>query len=106
MTEHDDPPPWRTTASRDVYRNPWMQVREHDVVRPDGSTGLYGVVTLSGGAGVLPFVDDDHVLLVRQRRYITGQVSWEMPTGGIDPAEDPLTAATRVLGLIAKQRSR
>ena len=97
MSEHPDPPPWRTTASRDVYANPWMRVREHDVVRPDGSTGIYGVVTLAGAAGVLPFVDDDHVLLVRQRRYITGEVTWEMPTGGIDPGEDPLDAAAREL---------
>lgn len=97
MTEQDDPPPWRTTASRDVYRNSWMRVREHDVVRPDGSTGIYGVVSLAGAAGVLPFVDDDHVLLVRQRRYITGEVTWEMPTGGIDAGEDPLAAAAREL---------
>jgi 8-oxo-dGTP pyrophosphatase MutT (NUDIX family) len=95
--EANDPPPWRTTATRDVYRNPWMTVREHDVVRPDGSSGIYGVVTLAGAAGVLPFVDDDHVLLVRQRRYITGQVSWEMPTGGIDPGEAPADAARREL---------
>lgn len=97
MTEHADPPPWQTRASRDVYTNRWMRVREHDVVRPDGSTGIYGVVTLAGAAGVLPFVDHDHVLLVRQRRYITGEVTWEMPTGGIDPGEDPLAAAAREL---------
>jgi 8-oxo-dGTP pyrophosphatase MutT (NUDIX family) len=74
-----------------------MRVREDAVVRPDGSTGIYGVVTLAGAAGVLPFVDDDHVVLVRQRRYLTGEVTWEMPTGGIDPGEDPRAAAAREL---------
>ena len=92
-----DPPPWRTLTSREVYRNRWMHVRQDDVVRPDGSTGIYGVVTLAGGAGVLAFVDADHVLLVRQRRYVTGQVTWEMPTGGIDPGETPEQAAVREL---------
>lgn len=96
MTEHD-PPPWTTLGSSEVYRNPWMRVRQDDVLRPDGSTGIYGVVTLAGGAGVLPFVDADHVLLVRQRRYITGAVTWEMPTGGIDPGETPEQAAVREL---------
>lgn len=97
MNDDPGPPPWRTVASRPVYGNPWMQVREDDVVRPNGSTGIYGVVTLSGGAGVLPFVDRDHVLLVRQRRYVTGQVTWEMPTGGVHRGEAPAMAAAREL---------
>ena len=98
MTDHEhDPPSWRTLRSRSVYENPWMQVREDDVVRPDGSTGIYGVVTLSGGSGVLAFVDDDHVLLVRQRRYVTDRVTWEMPSGGIAPGETPEDAAHREL---------
>lgn len=100
MSEHglpDDPPPWRTLASREVYANAWMRVRHDDVVRPDGSTGIYGVARLGRAAGVLPFVDRDHVLLVRQRRYITGEVTWEMPTGGVDDGEDPMVAAQREL---------
>ena len=31
-------------STREVYRNAWMSVREDVVRRPDGSTGLYGVV--------------------------------------------------------------
>ena len=93
----DDPPPWQTLASREVYANAWMRVRHDEVVRPDGSAGIYGVATLGRAAGVLPFVDDDHVLLVRQRRYVTGAVTWEMPTGGVDADEDPLDAAQREL---------
>jgi len=34
----------RTLSSRDVYRNPWMTVREDSIQRQDGSTGIYGVV--------------------------------------------------------------
>ncbi|MCW2676955.1 MAG: hydrolase, partial [Modestobacter sp.] len=34
----------RTTGSREVYRNPWIRVREDAVERDDGSTGVYGVV--------------------------------------------------------------
>ncbi|MCU1607956.1 MAG: hydrolase, partial [Modestobacter sp.] len=33
----------RTTGSREVYRNPWIRVREDAVERDDGSTGVYGV---------------------------------------------------------------
>ena len=31
-------------ASREVYRNNWMTVREDEIRRPDGSTGIYGVI--------------------------------------------------------------
>ena len=33
-----------TVSSREVYRNAWMRVREDEVRRPDGSTGVFGVV--------------------------------------------------------------
>jgi ADP-ribose pyrophosphatase len=90
-------PAWQTVASTEVYRNPWIRVREDRVVRPDGRPGLYGVVTTGRAVGVLPFVDDDHVLLVRQRRYVTGEVTWEMPTGGAHPDESLAAAAQREL---------
>ena len=39
---------------------------------PHGHEGIYGVVTTNPCVGMLPFVDDDHVLLVRQWRYVIG----------------------------------
>ena len=89
--------PWRRLGTRSVYENPWMRVREDSVARPDGSEGIYGVVTLAGAVGVLPFVDDDHVLLVGQWRYIVERWTWEMPTGGIHAGEPLEEAAQREL---------
>ena len=37
-----------TIRSREVYRNAWMTVREDQVRRGDGSTGVYGVVNKAG----------------------------------------------------------
>ncbi len=34
----------QTSGSKLVYENRWMPVREHTIVRPDGSKGIYGVV--------------------------------------------------------------
>jgi ADP-ribose pyrophosphatase len=73
-------------------------VREDVAEMPDGRTTLYGVVEIGEAVGVLPFVDDDHVLMVRQYRYVFQEAfRWEMPTGGAHPAEDLEAAARREL---------
>jgi len=89
--------PWQTLASRVVYDNPWIRVREDRVIRPDGAPGIYGVVHFKHIAvGVLP-VEDGHVYLVGQFRYTLGRYSWEIPEGGCAADEDPLGAARREL---------
>ncbi|WP_448624709.1 NUDIX domain-containing protein [Geodermatophilus sp. URMC 64] len=45
----------RTTSSREVYRNPWIRVREDAIEHADGSAGVYGVVEKPHFALVLPF---------------------------------------------------
>ena len=84
-------------GGREVYTNPWLTVREDQVRFGHGHEGMYGVVTTSPCVGMLPFVDDDHVVLVRQWRYVTGQATWEMPTGGCLPGERSEDAAQREL---------
>lgn len=92
------PKPWKTRASREVYRNAWISVREDIAELPDGRTTLYGVVTMGRAAGVLPFLPDGRVLMVRQHRYVTGENHrWEMPTGGIRAGETPEEGAQREL---------
>jgi len=89
--------PWRTTATRPVYENRWIAVREDTVELPDGRSTLYGVVHCSECVGILPFLDRDTVLLVGQYRYVAEGFFWEMPTGGQDPGETLLAAAQREL---------
>lgn len=93
--EHTNP--WTTLASRRVYANPWMTVTEHDVVRPDGRPGIYGVVDARLATGVVALTDADEVVLVGQHRYPLDRWSWEIPEGGADPGEDGLAAIQREL---------
>ena len=89
--------PWKTRTSRAVYENPWMRLREDIAEMPDGRTTIYGVVQCKPAVGVLPFLDDDTVVLVGQYRYVFREFSWEMPTGGAHPGESPEAAAQREL---------
>jgi len=92
------PKPWKTLSSRPVYQNPWTRVREDIAEMPNGKTTIYGVVECGECVGILPFIDDQHVVLVRQYRYVFGENSrWEMPTGGVKAGEILLDAARREL---------
>jgi 8-oxo-dGTP pyrophosphatase MutT (NUDIX family) len=64
---------------------------------PNADTTTYGVVTLGDCVGVLPFLDDNTVLLIRQYRYVASMVRWEMPTGGVHLHESFEDAAQREL---------
>jgi ADP-ribose pyrophosphatase len=92
------PRPWKTLSSREIYENPWMRLREDVAQMPDGRTTIYGVVAFGDCVGVVPFVDADHVLLVRQYRYVQGEDHrWESPTGGVHQGETLEQAAQREL---------
>lgn len=86
---------WQTRASREVYANQWIRVREDDITGPAGD-GIYGVVEMRNPAVFVVALDDqDRVCLVEVDRYTVG-VSLEVPAGGSD-GEDPLLAAQREL---------
>ena len=57
-----------------------MTLREDDIRRPDGSTGIYGVVDKPTYALVIA-PDGDRFHLVEQFRYPLGLRRWEFPQG-------------------------
>jgi ADP-ribose pyrophosphatase len=75
------------TASRVVYENRWMVVREDQTVLPDGSPGIYAVVVKPPAAVIVPF-DGTHLWLVEQYRHAVGARFWELPMGAWEDAPD------------------
>jgi ADP-ribose pyrophosphatase len=88
---------WRMLGTRTLYRSAHVVVREDTLVLPDGQEKAYPVMALGGSVGILPFLPDDRVILLRQYRHITRDFSWEVPGGGILPGEPPEEAAQREL---------
>ncbi len=83
MDSHNptDAPSITTLASREVYRNRWMRVREDDILRSNGHKGIYGVVEKDDAAIILP-IDGDRIWLVEQFRYTVQERVLELPQGG------------------------
>lgn len=87
--------PWITKSSKVVYENPWISVREDQVIRPDGKPGIYGVIDLRPSICVVAINGRDEVVLVGQWRYTVQRYSWEVPRGGSFPDETDILAAAK-----------
>ena len=70
-----------TLSSREVYRNHWMRLREDQILRSNGKSGIYGVVDKDDSAIILP-IDGDRIWLVEQFRYTIQERALELPQGG------------------------
>lgn len=91
------PPGWTPLGSSPRYARGRLTLRE-DVWRlPDGQEIVYPVLAVGVTVGILAFVDDARVLLVRQYRHLQRDHSWEVPGGGALAGEDPAAAAQREL---------
>ncbi|MDZ4287133.1 MAG: NUDIX hydrolase [Prosthecobacter sp.] len=90
--------PWTTLSTRETYANPWIRVREDQVINPSGGQGIYGVVEYQNHAvGVVPVDEEGYTWLVGQWRYCHERYEWEIPEGGCPPGEDPAECARREL---------
>lgn len=81
----------RTLSSREIYRNPWLRLREDQIERSNGARGIYGVVEKDECAVIIP-IQDSTIYLVEQFRYTIQQRALELPQGGwetsgVDPEE-------------------
>ncbi len=109
MSERDAPAggdgTWRRLDRRLVHETPFFKLHEDTVLTPTGRRSKYGVLTCGHCVGVLAFVNEHDVMMVRQHRYVTGCHTWEMPTGGARDGEDLRAAAQRELAEEAGMRA-
>ena len=90
--------PWKTLSTKPVYQNPWISVREDQVINPKGGEGIYGVVSFKNKAiGIIPIDDEGYTYLIGQYRYALNEYSWEIPMGGGLVENDLLESAKREL---------
>jgi 8-oxo-dGTP pyrophosphatase MutT (NUDIX family) len=77
----------RTARTRVAYANQWMTVHEDEIIRADGSCGLYSYVEKPDFALIIP-LEGAGVWLVEQYRYPVRRRSWEFPQGTFPPGTE------------------
>lgn len=90
---------WRVTASRVVHKDRWIHLRADDCVTDEGAViAPYYVLDYPDWVEIVALDAEANVLLVRQYRHALGDISTELPAGGMEPGDaDPCVAAAREL---------
>ena len=87
----------KTLSSRLIYEGQVVKLRVDTVKRPDGRETTREIVEYSDCVAIIAIDADDNVLLVEQFRKPVEKALLEIPAGGIDPGEDPVTTVCREL---------
>jgi ADP-ribose pyrophosphatase len=87
----------RLHESGSAYRGSFLDVRRDIVKLPDGSTASREYIVHPGAVAVVPLLDDDRVVLVRQHRYPVDRFLLEFPAGKPDAGETPFACGQREL---------
>jgi ADP-ribose pyrophosphatase len=88
---------WKRTGSEEIYKNPWLSVREDRVIYPNGQPGIYGVVEKGPGISVIAMDKEKNIFFVRQYRYTLDEVFLELPAGAIHSGEGEIESVKREL---------
>ena len=97
MSDHESDFTEHTLTSKTVYKGGLLHVLEDEVRIPDGKSARREYIRHPGAVAMLPMLDRETVVLIRQYRYPPRRHFYEIPAGKIDAGEEPLAAAQREL---------
>ena len=80
-----------------VYQGVRFDVHAVEYPRRSGGVKRREVVAPPNAVVILPMLDDDTVVLIRNERFAVGQTLWELPAGTLEEGENPALCAAREL---------
>jgi ADP-ribose pyrophosphatase len=92
------PAAWSVRSSRYSFRDRWLAVRSDCCTAADGTAiDPYHVVELPDWVNILALTPEQDVVLVREYRHGTAEITLELPSGTVEAGEAPLVTAQREL---------
>ncbi len=86
-----------TTDNQILFHGTRFDVREVELPKRSGGTIRREVVVPANAVVVLPLLDEQTVVLIRNERFAVGQTLWELPAGTLEAGEDTALCAGREL---------
>lgn len=90
-----------------LYNGKKLRLEVHHLESDEGKRTKREVVVHPGAVVILPLLDADTVVLIRNKRYAVDQVLIELPAGTVETKEPPINCAGRELleetGYLAKR---
>lgn len=80
-----------------LFRGTRFDVQGVELARRCGGVMRREVVVPANAVVILPMLDDDTVVLIRNERFAIGQTLWELPAGTLEEGENPALCAAREL---------
>lgn len=88
---------YQVTDSKIIHKGKVFDLKIDTLKYDSGNEGIREVAIHNGGAVVVPVLNDERIVLVKQFRYPFGKFLFELPAGKLDFNEDPLKCAKREL---------
>jgi ADP-ribose pyrophosphatase len=80
-----------------IFDGKKVRLEIHHLEDAEGKRIRREVCVHNGAVVILPFVDQERILLLRNRRYAVGQLLYELPAGTLEKGENPMNCAGREL---------
>lgn len=84
-------------SKKTIWHGRAVDFRVDTVKLPNGKLATREFMDHPGAVGILPFLDKNHVVMVRQYRHPVGEVTLELPAGKLDKGESVMTCLKREL---------
>ncbi len=89
---------WKTLENNRIFENRWITLYQDKVqVSNSGNTIEYTWYKSPDVVLIVPFLDDNTLVMIKQFRYPLQKILLEFPAGHMDPGENMITTAKREL---------
>ncbi len=84
-------------SSETKFKGNLLHVVRDEVKLPNGKTSIREGIKHPGAVVIIPFLNENTLIMERQYRYYPDEIFYELPAGKTDPGEDFLTTGKREL---------
>ena len=80
-----------------LYHGKVFELIRENITLENGTTTDVEFIEHPGAAAIIPFLDDNRIVLLKQYRHALKKHIWEIPAGTLDPREEIISCAKREL---------